>query len=131
MSATISIVHPSDEERRRLAECMASEAADTATYASADELLRSIAADASGCVIVPSDLPGPGTGALLAALRVHHPDLCIVVLGHDSDLATAVAFVRAGAIDYLVPPLSHRRLLSIVRWSLTFAADPDPATHPG
>lgn len=130
MSATISIVHPSDEERRLLAECMASEAAGTATYASADALLRSLAADASGCVIMPSDLPGPGSRALIEALREHHPELCIVVLGRNRDLATAVAFVRAGAVDYLAPPLSHRRLLSIVRWSLASAANPDPGAHP-
>jgi DNA-binding NtrC family response regulator len=49
------------------------------------------------------------------------------VLGRDADLATAVTFVRAGAVDYLVPPLSARRLQSIVRWTL---ASPS-TTHPG
>jgi two-component system nitrogen regulation response regulator GlnG len=131
MSATISIVDPSDEERRVLAECMASEAAGTSTYASAEALLRALAADASGCVIVPSDLPEPGTRVLIEALGAHHPRLGVVVLGRNCDLATAVAFVRAGAVDYLAPPLSHRRLLSVVRWTLAPSRNSSPAARPG
>jgi FixJ family two-component response regulator len=123
MSATISIVHPSDSERRVLARCVAGEAADTSTYASAEALLRSLATDARGCVIAPSDLPGPGTRALIEALRAQHPGLCVVVLGRDGDLATAVAFVRAGAVEYLAPPLSYRRLLAVVRWTLALPAN--------
>jgi FixJ family two-component response regulator len=131
MIATISIVDPSDEERRILAECMASEAAGTSTYASAEALLRALAADASGCVIVPSDLPEPGTRALIDTLRSHHPGLGVVVLGRNCDLATAVGLVRAGAVEYLAPPLSHRRLLSVVRWTLAPSRNSVPATHPG
>lgn len=130
MSATISIVHPSDEDRRVLAGCMAREAAGTATYASAEALLRSLAIDASGCVIVPSDLPGLGTRALIEALRARHPALRVVVLGRNGDLATAVAFVRAGAVEYLAPPLSHRRLLSVVRWTLAPSPNPDLGARP-
>jgi FixJ family two-component response regulator len=131
MSATISIVNPSAEERRALAECMASEAAGTSTHASAEALLRSLAADASGCVIVPSDLPGTGTQALIEALRAHHPGLGVVVLGRSCDVATAVALVRAGAVEYLAPPLSHRRLLSVVRWTLAPSRNSSPAARPG
>jgi len=124
MSATISIVHPSAEERRVLAECMAREEAITSVHATADALLRALAPDARGCVILPSELPAPGTRSLIEALRGRHPALRIVVLGRDGDLATAVAFVRAGTIEYLAPPLSHRRLLSVVRWALSPLADP-------
>ncbi len=127
MPATISIVHPSDDERRTLAECMAREAAPFAAYASADALFPTLAPGACGCVIAPSDLPAPGTLSLIRTLRARHPALRVVVLGRDADLATAVTFVRAGAVDYLVPPLSARRLQSIVRWTLA----PPATTHPG
>jgi len=125
MSATISIVHPSDEERRLLVECMAREAAATSAYASADALLRALEPGSRGSVIVPSDLPAPGTRSLIETLRASHPGLRVVVLGRDGDLATAVACVRAGAVEYLAPPLSPRRLASVVRRALAPCPDPD------
>lgn len=118
MSGTISIIHPSDGERRRLAGAIVRETPGVRAFATVDAFVEALAPDSSGCVVVPSDLPGRGTRALIDDLRGRRPSLHVVVLGRDADLATAVEFVRAGAIDYLAPPLSLRRLLAIVRWSL-------------
>jgi FixJ family two-component response regulator len=118
MPATIHFVHPSESERSGFAGAMATEAATVRTFATAELFLRSIAAEDSGCVVVPSDLPGAGTRALIDAVRARHRALRIVVLGKSADLATAVDLVRAGADEYLAPPVSTRRLRSIIRQNL-------------
>ncbi len=97
---------------------MAGAADEITGFASADEFLRSPASGARGCVVAPSDLPDAGTRTLVEALRARGAPLAVVVLGCDSELATAVELVRAGAVEYLAPPLSLGRLLSAVRWAV-------------
>jgi len=41
-----------------------------------------------------------------------------VVLGRDADLASAVAFMRAGAAEYVELPVLDRRLRKVVRQAL-------------
>ena len=48
---------------------VAAEADDVRTFASAEEFLRSVTSDASGCVVAPSDVSGQGMRALLEAIR--------------------------------------------------------------
>ena len=59
-----------------------------------------------------------GIRALLNAIRTGEMLLPVVVIGRDSDLATAVELVRAGAVEYLEPPVSDRRLRSVVRQTI-------------
>jgi FixJ family two-component response regulator len=48
-------------------------------------------------------------------VRARHLRLPVIVLGHDDNLAIAVELMRAGATDYLEPPVSSRRLRAVVR----------------
>lgn len=118
MPATLHFVHPSESERAGFAGAMATEAAAVRTFATVGEFLGSIAAEDSGCVVVPADLPGAGTRALIDAVRARHRRLRVVVLGTAADIATAVELVRAGADEYLAPPVSTRRLRSTIRQNL-------------
>jgi FixJ family two-component response regulator len=118
MSATLNIIHPSTEECRNLALAMASQAADARTFESAEEFLQQVTPDENGCVVAPDDLPGMGTRALIEAIRARRLPLRVVVLGSSADIATAVELVRAGASEYLEPPVSPRRLRSVVRDAL-------------
>lgn len=118
MVATIFIIHPSGDESRTLAGTFASESDDVCTFVSAEEFLQGVASNARGCVVVPSDLHGLGIRDLLSAMRARGLQLPVVVLGRDSDVATAVDLVRAGATEYLGPPVSRRRLRSVVRAAL-------------
>ncbi len=72
---------------------------------------------------------------LYAAIRERHPDLPVVLLTAWTDLATAVALVKAGAADYLGKPWDDDKLLATVknllekppRWP---SGDPDVACWP-
>lgn len=115
MPATIAIVHPSCDESRRLASALAGETEAIACYATVEAFLRDVDTNAHVCVIAPSDLPDAGARRLIETLHAQGSARCVVVLGRDADLATAVELVRAGAVQFLAPPLSHGRLLTVVR----------------
>ena len=118
MVSTVYIIHPSSEERRSLAVMVAAEGDGVCTFESSEEFLAAIAPDASGCIVAPSDVPAMGMPALLKALRARGLTLPVVALGRDADVAAAVQMVRAGAAEYLEPPVSGRRLRSAVHQTL-------------
>ena len=114
MSRTIFVVDPSDTVRQSLANADVDRDLEVLAFASAEDFLLHVTANASGCVIAPSDLAGMGIRELITAVRARHLPLPIIVLGHDDNLPIAVELMRAGAADYLEPPLSARRLRAIV-----------------
>ena len=59
---------------------------------------------------------------LYAAIRERHPDLPVVLLTAWTDLATAVALVKAGAADYLGKPWDDDKLLATVKNLLELGA---------
>jgi FixJ family two-component response regulator len=69
----------------------------------------------SGCILVPSSLSGMGVRALIIEILDRDVAIPIVVIGRNSDLATAVELVRAGATDFLEESFSDRQLRSAVR----------------
>ena len=121
VASTIYIIHPSSEKRRDLAAMVANGADDVRTLESAEEFLQTVASNACGCVVASSDLDGMGMRALLAAIRERHLRLPVIVLGHGADLAMAVDLVRAGAAEFLEPPVSDRRLRSVVRQAIAWS----------
>jgi DNA-binding NtrC family response regulator len=59
---------------------------------------------------------------LFAAVRERHPDLPVILLTAWTDLAAAVALVKAGAADYLGKPWDDDRLLATVQNLLELGA---------
>jgi FixJ family two-component response regulator len=112
---TIFIIDQNDGRSRSIAAALASEAANVRIFESAEDFLGEVALGAMGCVIAHEDLAGMGIRALLNAIRTRAVPLPVVVIGRDSDLAIAVELVRAGAVEYLEPPVSDRRLRSVIR----------------
>jgi CheY-like chemotaxis protein len=112
---TVFIIEPSDENRRHLAATMAAVGANVRAFAVADDFLREVSPGDSGCVVVPSHMVGMGICELLGTLRAREIPLPVVVLGSNADLDSAVQAMRAGASDYLEPPVSDRRLRETVR----------------
>jgi FixJ family two-component response regulator len=115
VSNTIFIVDPSSEKCQRLAQAVAGGDAEILAFASAEDFLLRVSSDASGCVIAPSDLAGMGVRGLITAMHARHLPLPVIVLGCDDSLPKAVELMRSGATDYLEPPLSARRLRTVVR----------------
>jgi len=115
MTETIYIIDPLPEELRRIVDALASEPVVVRTYVDAVQFLDQVATTASGCVLVPLDLPGMGVRALMDEIKRRHLPLAVVVLGRDSEFAVALELVRYGAFDFLEHPFSDRRLRLAVR----------------
>lgn len=118
MANTIYIIHSSGDESRRIAGVISPEADGVCLFESSDEFLRAVTPDARGCVLASSDLTGSGMCALIKGIQAHGLQLPVVVLGRDADLAAAVAFMRAGAAEYVELPVLDRRLRKVVRQAL-------------
>jgi FixJ family two-component response regulator len=118
MAETIYIVDPLPDERRRIVDALAGEPVVVKSYDDAAQFLDQVAATASGCVLVPLDLPGLGLRALMDEIKRRHLPLAVVVLGRDSEFAIAVELVRYGAFDFLEHPFSDRRLRMVVRLAI-------------
>ena len=118
MSETLFIVNATPDERDRIAGALAGEAVQIEVYENAEQFLEQVAATASGCILAPIDLPGIGLRALIDEINRRFLPLAVVVIGRDSELASAVELVRAGAYDFLEHPFSDGRLRSIVRQAI-------------
>jgi FixJ family two-component response regulator len=118
MAETIYIVDPLLDERRRIVDALAGEPVVVKSYDDAAQFLDQVAATASGCVLVPLDLPGMGLRALMDEIKRRHLPLAVVVLGRDSEFAIAVELVRYGAFDFLEHPFSDHRLRMVVRLAI-------------
>ncbi len=115
MTETIYIVDPILTERHRIARALVDEPVVLKSYDDAEQFLGEIGAAASGCILVPIDLPGMGLRALMQEVRRQNLALAIVVLGRDLEFSAAVELVRRGAFDFLEHPFSDRTLRSVVR----------------
>jgi CheY-like chemotaxis protein len=65
MAEIIYIVDPLSDERRRIVNALAGEPVVVMSYDDAAQFLDQVATTASGCVLVPLDLPGMGLRALM------------------------------------------------------------------
>jgi len=119
---TVYIVDPCSDESRRMADALAGEPVTVQSYDCATKFLNQVTPTASGCVLVPVDLPGIGLRALIKEINRRHLPLAIVVIGRDSEFAIAVELVRSGAFDFLEPPFSDRRLQSVIRRAIGVGA---------
>jgi len=118
MTETLFIVNATPDERDRIVGALADEAVAIELYDSAAQFLDRIGPTASGCVLAPIDLPGIGLRALLGEISRRFLPLAVVVIGRDSELASAVELTRAGAFDFLEHPFSDHRLRSVVRHAI-------------
>ena len=68
-------------------------------------------------VLVLLDLTMPQLSGqdLLRLIHARHPELPVVIITGNAELDTAVACMKAGAIDYLVKPIDRQKLISTVR----------------
>ena len=115
MRETVHIIDPALEECARLAAALAEDAICVRTWDSSEQFFEGCGTTASGCVLAPADLPGAGVRGLIDEISKRGLALAVLVIGRTHDLDTAVALVRAGAADFLEPPLSDCRLRSAVR----------------
>ncbi|NOU26951.1 MAG: sigma-54-dependent Fis family transcriptional regulator [Polyangiaceae bacterium] len=73
-------------------------------------------------VITDLSMPRMDGAALVKELRAGHPDLPTIVVTSSDDVKTAVAAMRAGAVDYLTKPVDFDALLVAMERALAHVA---------
>lgn len=92
------------------------------TQSDSRAVLPMLAANEVGVLVLDLTMPHLPGVALLEQISANYPDIPVLVLTATNDLETAVQCMRAGAVDYLVKPVEHSRLVSAVKRALELRA---------
>ncbi|MDP3895591.1 MAG: response regulator, partial [Mesorhizobium sp.] len=93
------------------------------TFASGEAFLAAYRPDRQGCLVVDGYLPGMTGLDLLRRLRDEGSRLPAIMITGNSDVAMAVAAMKAGASDFIEKPVGHAELLASVEHALEHARD--------
>ena len=104
--------------RELLADLFASVDLRVATFASAADFLRSVAADAAGCLVLDVRLPGLSGLDFQADLAKSNIRLPIVFITGHGDIPMTVRAMKAGAVEFLTKPFRDQDLLEAVQRAL-------------
>jgi len=116
-AATVFVVDDDPDVLQALARLLASAGWRVATYASAEKFLE--ASDtARGCIVLDLAMPGLNGLELQRALDARGSVLPIVFLTGRGDVASSVAAMKHGAVDFLEKPVDDERLLAAVSQAL-------------
>lgn len=86
------------------------------SFASVESVLeQQVSDDTVDCVIIEVELPGSSGLELLTTMRRRGIRTPVIVLCANSDVATAVAAMRAGADDFIEKPFLNRYFLDCVQ----------------
>jgi CheY-like chemotaxis protein len=88
---------------------------------------------AQGCDLVLTDMVMPEVGGLelLKYIRLHHPDIPVIVFTGYANFQDAVSAVKMGAFDYLTKPIQIEILQHAIARALEFRRLSQPAKGPG
>lgn len=120
--ATICVVESDPREREALSQLLSHLQQDVSAFDSAEALLATMDDLSIGMIVASLELPGMSGLELLQALRARGCRAPTIMLAGESDVATAVGAIRAGAMDFIQKPIIDRVLLRRVR---------DALEHPG
>jgi FixJ family two-component response regulator len=104
--------------RESLADLFASVDLRVATFASAADFLRKVAADAAGCLVLDVRLPGLSGLDFQADLAKSDIRLPIVFITGHGDIPMTVRAMKAGAVEFLTKPFRDQDLLEAVQRAL-------------
>lgn len=79
-------------------------------FSSLLELLNAVKSDQPSCIIAANDQPRGQALNLMQDLAIENHQVPVIILGHHNDLTSAVAAIKAGAVDYIEKPTIYGRL---------------------
>jgi len=123
----VCVVEPDMAEARRIAGLLGAVGATMRSYADGAALLAEPVGDAA-CVISEMALPDMTGADLISTLRKRGIQTPVILLAAESDVASAVAGIRAGALDY-IDKTQMERLLSLHLRRLILENGPRSVDH--
>lgn len=115
----ISVVDDDESVRESLAGLIRSVGLAVKVFASAEEFVGSVDVAGTDCLILDVRMPGMDGLELQRHLKVSHPELPVIfITAHGSEEEIRLRALAAGAVDYLLKPLSEEEVLSAVDTAL-------------
>lgn len=84
-------------------------------YGTADEFIRRVTPDHTGCVVVDMRMPGMSGLDLQATLQLAGVSLPVIFVTGFSDVPAVVRAMKGGAFDILTKPFGGQELLDVVQ----------------
>jgi FixJ family two-component response regulator len=116
--ATICVVESDPDQRAALVQLLSRLQHEVSAFESAEALLSALADLPIKVLVASLELPGISGLELLQELRDRGREIPTILLAAESDVATAVGAIRAGAVDFIQKPVIDRILLHRVRDAL-------------
>ena len=114
---TVFVIDDDPDVRLALTRLLESVGWHVATFPSAQRFLEA-SDDARGCLVLDLAMPGLNGLELQKALEARGSVLPIVFLTGRGDVASSVAAMKGGAVDFLEKPVDDERLLAAVSQAL-------------
>jgi RNA polymerase sigma factor (sigma-70 family) len=119
MKPMVHVIDDDESLRTALLRLLNGSGFEAAGYGSTGDFLLRQPADRHGCVLLDVRLPGGPSGLELnAVLKEQGIHLPVVFMTGHADVASSVAAMKGGAIDYLEKPIAPRALLDAIARAL-------------
>jgi two-component system response regulator TtrR len=113
--STVYVVDDDASIRELLDWLMKSNGIAVATFASAQQFLKTYQPGAPGCLIVDLYMPGMSGLELQHYLIEHDITIPVIFLSARAEIAEAVAAVRHGAIDFVEKPFDYKKIVALAQ----------------
>ena len=123
-AAMIHIVDDEDDFRAALRMTLEDQGYRVSDYASCEAFLADPASAAQGCLLLDAYLPGMAGLTLLAHLKEQGNKVPVIMITGQSDVAVAVAAMKAGAFDFLEKPVTGAEISASVARAIAGRATP-------
>ncbi len=114
----VFIIDDDDAVRDSIKEIVESIGLTAETFASAQSFLDSYSVDEPGCLVLDVRMARMGGLALQARLKGLGSSLPIIFITGHGDIDTAVAAMKAGAVDFIQKPYHEQNLLDRINKAL-------------
>ena len=116
--ATIHVVDDDEPTRTALIRLLRASGFEAVGYSSAGEFLINRPGDGLGCLLLDIHMPSPSGLDLQAALREQKIPLPVVFMTGHANIASCLAAMKGGALDYLEKPVDPNVLLDSIKRAL-------------
>ena len=121
--STVFVVDDDEPMRNSLRRLLRAAGLKVEAYASAADFLNAYEPDQTGCLLVDIAMPEMTRLELQAVLAQRGIGIPIVFLTGSAEIATAVAAMKAGAMDFIEKPFANDLLVERIRYVLKLRAD--------
>jgi len=91
---------------------------DVLTLSDSRDVMPLLATEAIAVIVLDLNMPHLTGLELLPKIVMNHPQIPVILVTANDDIATVVDCMKTGAFDYLVKPVSSSRLITSVKMAL-------------